>query len=107
MHSPTGHSPTGHVDGDRDAAPALAVWIALRRARRGGVAKMADCYLDHGRPVPSYLTGPLDELTGTGLLALADADPAIGGLRRIAVTDTGHAQYAALCRVHHRQGVTW
>ena len=44
-------------------------------------------------------------LTGAGLLELSDADPAIGGLRRIAVTDTGHAQYVALCRVHNRQGV--
>lgn len=100
------HSVTGHVADHRAAGPELTAWIALRRARRGGVAKMADCYLDHGRPVPSYLTGPLDELTGAGLLALADADPALGGLRRIAVTDSGHAQYAALCRVHHRQGVT-
>lgn len=96
-------SPTGHLGCDRGAVPELAVWIALRRAHRGGVAKVADCYLDHGRPVPSYLNGPLDELTGAGLLALTDADPATGGLRRIAVTDTGHAEYVALCRVHHRQ----
>ena len=93
------YSLTGAVDHDREARPELAVWIALRRARRGGVAKMADCYLDHGRPVPSYLTDPLDELTGAGLLTLAAGDPAIGGLRRVAVTDSGHARYVALCRV--------
>lgn len=98
---------TGPLGNDREARPELAAWIALRRALRGGVAKMADCYLDQGRPVPGYLIAPFEELTGAGLLTLDDADPATGGLRRVAVTDTGHAQYAALCRVHHRQGVTW
>ncbi|MCA1673284.1 MAG: hypothetical protein LC799_14160, partial [Actinobacteria bacterium] len=93
---------SGRPVSDRGAGPELTEWIALRRVRRGGVAKVADCYLDHGRPMPSYLAGPLDDLTRAGLLALSDADPATGGLRRIAVTDTGHAQYGALCRVHNR-----
>ena len=95
---------TGRLRSDRSDLPELTEWIALRRVHKGAVAKVADCYLDHGRPMPSYLTGPLDDLTGAGLLALSDADPATGGLRRIAVTDIGRAQYAALCRVHNGQG---
>lgn len=95
---------TGRPMSGRGTTPELTEWIALRRVRRGGVAMVADCYLDHGRPMPSYLTGPLNDLAGAGLLAFSDADPAIGGLRRIVVTDTGYAQYVALCRVHNRQG---
>lgn len=90
---------------DSEATSELMVWIALRRACRGGVAKTTHSYLDHGLPVPSFLVRPLDELTGAGLLAVDDADPATEGPRTVAVTATGQDRYAALCR--HQRGSTW
>jgi hypothetical protein len=71
----------------------LLVSLALRRASRGGVAKMGDHYFDRGFPMPSYLTQILDELTEGGLLTLAQED---WGLRRLNLTDAGHTRYAQL-----------
>lgn len=54
--------------------PDLVEWLALRRVHRGGVARFAGRYLDHGCPMPGYLTDALDGLIRAGLLALGSAD---------------------------------
>ncbi len=77
----------------------LLVWIALRRVHAGGVAKVAGCWLDAGRPVPGYLTDTLDDLTGTGLVALAAGGPH-GPLRRASLTGGGQVRYAAALQRH-------
>ncbi|MGH3979352.1 MAG: hypothetical protein ACRDRZ_10190 [Pseudonocardiaceae bacterium] len=78
--------------------PDLVAWFALRRARGGGVAvTAAGRWLDHGRPIPRYLSLTLDGLTAAGQLALGPA-AATTGRRPVTVTDDGHARYAALCR---------
>ncbi|HEU0128115.1 MAG TPA: hypothetical protein VFQ48_05860, partial [Pseudonocardiaceae bacterium] len=71
-------------------------WLALRRVHEGGVAKVAGIYLEHGRPVPGDLTEVFDRLTWTGLVAVAEGDP-VWSVRRLSLTDTGHARYAVLC----------
>ncbi|MGH3777872.1 MAG: hypothetical protein ACRDRR_19420 [Pseudonocardiaceae bacterium] len=85
---------------DRAPGSGVAGWIALRRAHQGGVANLAGHWLDSGRPVPGYVADALDWFTRTGLLALADADPESGDLRRVTVTDTGCARYVELCQIH-------
>lgn len=72
----------------------LTEWIALRRVCAGGVALLGSRYLDLGRPVPGYLDGPLAELHGAGLVALADVDRWL--LRRVVPTRTGRARYGEL-----------
>jgi hypothetical protein len=90
---------------DRAPGSGVAVWIALRRAHRGGVANLAGHWLDSGRPVPGYLADALDGLISAELLALApDADPESGGVRRVTVTDAGCVRYLALCQVHNPRG---
>ena len=85
---------------DRAAESGVEVWIALRRAHQGGVANLADHWLDSGRQVPSVVADALDRLTSAGLLILGDVDPKACGVRRVTVTDTGCAHYVALCQVH-------
>lgn len=75
--------------------PGLYERIALRRIHDGGVAKAAGAYLDHGRPTPGYLADVFDRLTWTGWAIVADGHPPCE-LRRLALTDTGQARYAAL-----------
>ncbi|MGH3710572.1 MAG: hypothetical protein ACRDRQ_21250 [Pseudonocardiaceae bacterium] len=74
--------------------PQLLVLLALRRASGGGVATSGGHYLDHGRPMPSYLTGAFEELADTELLALAEEDP--WGMRRVSLTPSGHARHVQL-----------
>lgn len=81
----------------------LVTWMALRRMYRGHLAKLGDHYLDGGRPIPGYLTEALDALTGTGLALLAEADPLVGGLRPVVLTDPGKARYMTL-HEHTRPG---
>ena len=83
-------SPDLHVE--------LLVWLTFRRVERGGVAKLEGCYLDGGRPIPSYLPSILDELTAGGLLALAA--PGLNGvlMRRVSLTDAGQYRYKVLCK---------
>lgn len=88
---------------DREPGSGVTVWIALRRAHRGGVAKLAGCWLDAGRPVPGYVAEALEELTRGGLLILGEADPQSCGVRRVTVTDTGSAHYVGLCQIHNRR----
>jgi len=75
-------------------SPELLAWWVLRRAHRRGIAKSSGQYFDDGHLTLSYLTRTLDELTQAGLLALAGEDP--GGLRRVGLTETGHAHYVQL-----------
>lgn len=77
----------------------LLVWISLRRVHAGGVAKVAGWWLDAGRPVPGYLTDTLDDVTGAGLVALADDGPH-GPLRRATLTDGGQVRYATSLQRH-------
>jgi hypothetical protein len=74
----------------------LFAWLALRRVHKGGVAKVGNRYLDREVPVPGYVADVLDEMTGSGLLVVAEADPMAGGRQRIAMTETGQARYLAL-----------
>ena len=81
--------------------PGLSEWLALRRVQEGGVAKSAGVYFDHGRPAPGDLTEVFDRLTWTGLVTVAEGDP-IWSVRRLSLTDTGHARYAVLCEQRQR-----
>lgn len=74
--------------------PELLASLALRRACGGGVAKSGGHYFEWGRLLPSYLAGAFDELADTGLLAMAQEAP--GGLRRVRLTQAGHARCAQL-----------
>jgi DNA-binding transcriptional ArsR family regulator len=85
---------------DLGLSPELLASWALRRAHRGGVTKSGDQYVDYSRLTLSYLTRTLDELTEAGLLALAEEGP--WGLRRVSLTETGHAQYAQLAATPRR-----
>ncbi len=89
---------------DREPGSGVAVWIALRRAHRGGVAKLPNCWLDAGRPVPGYVADALEELTRGGMLVLGEVDLQSCGVRRVTVTDAGSAHYVALRRIHHPHG---
>ncbi len=89
---------------DREPGSGVAVWIALRRVHRGGVARLAGCWLDAGRPVPGYVAEALEALTHGGLLALGERDLRSCGVRRATVTDAGSALYVALRRIHHPHG---
>lgn len=82
------------IDEDLGLRPELLACWALRRAHGGGLAKSGYQYVDHGRLQLSHLTQILDELTDAGLLVLTDADPS--GLRRVNLTQTGHAHYTQL-----------
>lgn len=81
----------------------LVTSLALRRAHDGGVAKVGDRYVDSGSPTPSYLAGAFDELINAGLLALADEDQY--GLRRVSVTEAGHARSAQLGDTRQQAGL--
>ncbi|MGH3930467.1 MAG: hypothetical protein ACRDTF_10880 [Pseudonocardiaceae bacterium] len=80
--------------------PDLYEWLALRRIHRGGIAKSAGTYLDYGRRTPGHLAEVFDRLIWTGLVTVADGD-VLWELRRLSLTDTGQARYAALSE--HRQ----
>jgi hypothetical protein len=86
---------------DRALGSGVAVWIALRRAHEGGVAHVSGQWLDSGRRVPGYVADALDRLASVGLLTLGEVDPQACGVHRITVTDTGSAQYVALCAIHN------
>lgn len=76
---------------------AVITWIGLRRVHSGGVANVAGCWVDGGRRLPSYLPAALDDLTGTGLITLADDGPH-GPLQRASLTDAGQARYTELLK---------
>lgn len=79
-------------------SPRLLSWIVLRRVHGGGVVKLGDRWLDHGRPTPCHLADTFDALTAAGLLVLADPDPVAIGQRRATTTGAGRTRYAALCQ---------
>lgn len=72
-------------------------WLALRRVRRGGVARLGDRYLEDGQPLGVLLAEHLAELLDQGLVEVADPSPA-DGLARVGVTEAGQAYYRRLCR---------
>lgn len=72
----------------------LLALLALRRASSGRVAKSGEHYYDYGHPMPSHLTQILDELTVGGFVTLTRRD--VCGMRRLGLTDVGHARYAQL-----------
>ena len=76
--------------------PGLYERIALRRVHDGGVRKVADAYLDRGRPTPAYLADVFDRLIWTGWANLAEADSP-RALRRLCLTAAGATRYAELC----------
>jgi hypothetical protein len=78
--------------------PEVAEWLALLRAHEGGVTKLNDGYLNHGRPVGGYLVDVLDGLIRTGHLVLATPSPI--GQRQVRVTHNGQTRYTELCAAH-------
>jgi hypothetical protein len=72
-------------------------WLALRRVRRGGVAKLGECYLDGGQPLGILLAELLALLLEEGLLDVAEPGPA-DGLARVSLTEAGQAHYRSLCQ---------
>lgn len=91
---------------DRQSELGVAGWITLRRAHRGGVGNLDGWWLDSGHRVPGYVADALDRFTRTGLLALGEADLESCGVRRVTVTDTGCAEYLALCQIHNPTATT-
>ncbi|MCA1672219.1 MAG: hypothetical protein LC799_08470 [Actinobacteria bacterium] len=81
-------------------AAELAEWIALRRVRGGGVASLGGWWLDFGRPVPSYLDDPLDDVVRVGLVVLVEVPAHC--LSRAVLTEDGSARYHTLCE---RRGI--
>lgn len=81
----------------------LFAWLALRRVEYRRLTKLGGRYLDHGRPVSCFLPDVLDDLIQAGVLSLGDPDPMAGGMRRLAMTDAGFAQYITLCE---REGIS-
>lgn len=75
----------------------LTAWLALRRVNEGGVALLDGSCYHYGRAVPHYLNAPLVELVKTGWLMLAEADPEVGGMRKVTLTEGGRELYATLC----------
>jgi hypothetical protein len=76
--------------------PDFFEWMGLRRARRGGLARGAGHYYDHGNPVPGWLIPDIiDGLLKDGLLELGDPDES--GMRRVALTEAGLTHYRVLC----------
>lgn len=72
-------------------------WLALRRVRRGGVAKLGARYLEGGHPLGILLAELLDDLLNRGLLVVSEPNQE-DGLARVHVTEAGLAHYRTLCR---------
>jgi len=81
----------------------LFAWLALRRVEYRRLTELGGRYLDHGRPVSCFLPDVLDDLIQAGVLTLSDPDPMAGDMRRLAMTDAGHARYVTLCE---REGIS-
>lgn len=81
----------------------LFAWLALRRVEYRRLTELGGRYLDHGRPVSCFLPEVLNDLIQVGVLALGDPNPMAGNMRRLVMTDTGHARYVMLCE---REGIS-
>ena len=79
-------------------SPQLLAWCVLRRVVGGGVVKLGNRWLEHGRRTPMHLAETFDALTVAGLVVLADPDPVAVGQRRASATEAGRIRYAQLCR---------
>jgi hypothetical protein len=75
---------------DAGVRPEFLMSLALRRAAGGGVTKSGNHYLEWGYPTPSWLAGIFEQLTRTGLLALANHDTA--RLQRLSLTPAGRVR---------------
>lgn len=82
------------LSGPRLAGADLYDWMALRRVRGGGIAKMSGRWLEHGYRIPDYVADALTALCDAGVVALAEVDE--WGLRRAALTGTGTDRYHQL-----------
>ncbi len=95
---------TGHADGTGTLSTTpppltgadLYDWMALRRVSAGGITRMGNHWLDHGRRIPDYVADALATLCDSNAVTLAEPDG--WGLRRAALMDTGSALLAQLCR---------
>ena len=72
-------------------------WVALRRVSNGGITKLGERWLDHGAPVPGYLTAALTELSELALVTLVH--PASGGASRVVLTAAGTDRFEQFCQV--------
>ncbi len=72
-------------------------WLALLRVRSGRVSKHGDRYAYRGQPFPpvSLVAAALQGLEQAGGM-LTLAEPGVGGLAAVALTDAGLARYKAL-----------
>lgn len=76
--------------------PELGQLLALRRVHRGHVVLLGeDLFIDHCRPVPSYLQTHLRDLLGTGRLRLGP-ERAEYGQRPVLATASGSRLHTAL-----------
>jgi hypothetical protein len=90
-------------------------WMALRRVSSGGIARMGDHWLEHGRRIPGYIADALAVLCDNDVVSLAELD--VWSMQRAALTDTGTVRYQQLNRLQQTvrqlpaaesaQGVTW
>jgi hypothetical protein len=54
--------------------------------------------IEHGHPVPGYVTDALNELLRGGLVAVADPDPTAENIAAAALTNAGVARFEQLCQ---------
>ncbi len=83
------------------SGPDYFEWMGLRRVRRGGLARRAGTYYDHGDSVPGWLIPDiLDGLLQDGLLELGEPT---SGMQQVTLTEAGLAHYRALCKRQRRK----
>jgi hypothetical protein len=77
-------------------------WMALRRVRGGGIAKVGDHWLEHGHRIPDYIADALTALCDTDVVALTEVD--VWGMRRAVLTGIGTLRHEQLNRQQQTSG---
>ncbi|MGH4016382.1 MAG: hypothetical protein ACRDSL_21135 [Pseudonocardiaceae bacterium] len=84
-------------------SPELGRLLALRRVRRGGIARFdGRVFIDHGCPVPGYIGSSLAALLADGQIRTGHPQDSTGYLPLL-LTDKGQASYAELTDSYQRQ----
>lgn len=105
MSDPKGAEPVGWRDRQPLSGTDVTDLLALQRVcghPDSRVDRVADQYVENGRPVLPFLADGLTALIEVGHLTLGEPDPASGAMRPLMVTASGRARYEDLC---DRQGV--
>ena len=79
----------------------LTDWITLRRVSGSGVAVIHGAVVEDGQQVPAYLVASLIDLVRDQHVTLGLPDE--WGVRRMNLTERGHARFIELDR-HHANG---